>query len=112
MPCLAALRNEAGVIILGDEIVQVVVGLKNHIAAAPAVAAAGPALGDVSFAMERDTAFAAMARPRVNFDFVNKHEIWLRLGNNWKTGAGIAKSALPPANQVPEIKKARPRASP
>jgi hypothetical protein len=37
--------DEARLIILGDEIVQVVVGLQNHAAAAPAVAAARPALG-------------------------------------------------------------------
>jgi hypothetical protein len=53
-------RDEARLIILRDEIVQVVVGLQNHAAAAPAVAAAGAALGDVGLAMERDAAFAAV----------------------------------------------------
>ena len=70
---LADLGDEARLIILGDEVIEVVVGLQNHAAAAPAVAAAGPALGDEGFAMERDTAFAAVPRPRVNFDFVNEH---------------------------------------
>ena len=49
---------------------------KDHAAAASAVAAAGPALGHERLAMERDTAFAAVPRPRVNFDFVNEHESW------------------------------------
>ena len=72
-PRFAVLGDEARLIILRDEIVQVVVGLQNDAAAAPAVAAAGAALGDIGLAMERDTAFAAVARPRVNFDFVNEH---------------------------------------
>ena len=68
-------RDEARDIILLDEIVQVVVGLKNHAAAATAVAAARPALGDVSLAMKRDRALAAVAGLRVDFYFVNEHEI-------------------------------------
>ena len=66
-------RDEARDVILADEIVQVVVGLQNHAAAASAVAAARAALGDVSLAVERDTAFAAVSRLRVNFYFVNEH---------------------------------------
>ena len=61
-------------IILGDEVVEVVVGLQNHAAAAPAVAAARPALGDVGLAMECDAAFAAVPRACVNFNFVYEHE--------------------------------------
>ena len=57
---LTARRDEARDVILADEIVQVVVGLQNHAAAPSAVAAARPALGDVSLAMERDAAFAAV----------------------------------------------------
>ena len=71
----AAERDEARNVILMDEIVQVVVSLQNHAAAATAVAAARPALGDVSFAMECDRAFAAVAGLRVNLYFVNEHEI-------------------------------------
>jgi hypothetical protein len=51
-----------------------VVGLQNHAAAPSAVAAARPALGDVSLAMERDAAFAAVPRLRVNFYFVYEHK--------------------------------------
>ena len=75
----ADLCDEARLIILRDKVVEVVVGLQNHAAAAPAVAAAGAALGDVSLAMERDTAFAAVSRPRVNFDFVYEHEFLNRI---------------------------------
>jgi hypothetical protein len=70
---LTAWCNEARLIILRDEIVQVVVGLKDDAAAAPAVAAARPALGHEGFAMKRDAAFAAVPRFRVNFYFVNEH---------------------------------------
>src|SRR5450631_1501279 len=67
-------RDEARDVILPDEIVQVVVGLEDDAAAASAVAAARAALGDVSLAMERDTALAAVPRLRVNFYFVNEHD--------------------------------------
>jgi hypothetical protein len=49
------------------------IGLQDHAAAAPAVAPAGSALRNVGFTMERDAAFAAMTRPRINFDFVDEH---------------------------------------
>ena len=75
---VAARRDEARDVILADEIIEVVVGLQDDAAAAPAVAAARPALGDVSLAMERDAAFAAVPRLRVNFYFVDEHEIILR----------------------------------
>jgi len=70
---LAGLGDEARLIILGDEVVKVVVGLQDHAAAASAVAAARPALGDVSLAMERNAAFAAVPRTRVYFYFVYEH---------------------------------------
>ena len=73
MPGSPTSAMRRGLIILGDEVVEVVVGLQNHAAAAAAVAAAGAALGDVGFAMERHAAFAAVPGPRVNFDFVNEH---------------------------------------
>jgi hypothetical protein len=72
---LAVLGDEARLIILRDEIVQVVVGLEDDAAAAPAVAAARPALGHEGLAMERDAAFAAVSRLRVNFYFVNEHDL-------------------------------------
>ncbi len=67
------LGDEARDIILRDQVVEVVVSLQDHAAAAPAVAAAGPALGNVSLTMESNTALAAVSRPRVNFDFVDEH---------------------------------------
>ncbi len=73
IPLFAVLRDELRLIILGDEVVQVVVGFEDDIAAAPAVAAAGAALGAILLALERHAAFAAVAGSRVNFDFVNEH---------------------------------------
>ena len=70
---LAVLRDEARLVVLGDEVVQVVVGFEDDVAAAPAVAAAGPALGPILLALEGDAPFAAVAGPRVDFDFVNEH---------------------------------------
>ena len=67
------LRDQPRLVILGDEIVQVVVGLQNHVAAATAVAAVGAALGTILLALESHAAFAAVARARVDFDFVNEH---------------------------------------
>ena len=49
------------------------VGFKDHVAAAPAVAAAWPALGTILLALKGDAAFAAVAGPRVDLDFVNEH---------------------------------------
>jgi len=69
----AVLSDEARLIILRDEIVEVMVGLQNHAAAVPAVATTRAALGTKLLALERDTAFAAMPRPRVDFDFINEH---------------------------------------
>ncbi len=75
---VAARRDEARDVILPDEIVEVVVGLQDHAAAASAVAAARAALGDVGLAMERDAAFAAVPRLRVNFYFVNEHDCFFQ----------------------------------
>ena len=65
--------DQARHVVLLDEIVQVVVSLEDNAAAAATVAAAGAALGDIRFAMERNTAFAAVAGAGINFDFVYKH---------------------------------------
>ena len=70
---LAVPGDEPRDIVLRDEIVEVVVRLQRHVAAAPAVAAAGPALGDVGLAMEGDAALAAVPRLRVNFYLVDEH---------------------------------------
>jgi hypothetical protein len=59
---------------LGDEIIEVVVGLKNDAAAAPAVAAAGAALGPVGFAQEGDATFSAVAGAGIDFYFIDKQK--------------------------------------
>ena len=69
----AVLCNQARLIILRDEIVKVVVGFQDHLAAAAAVAAAGSSLGTILLALERHATLAAMAGARVNLDLVNKH---------------------------------------
>src|SRR5207244_1094074 len=73
---LAFLGNEPRLIILGDEVVQVVVGLQNHVAPAPAVAAGRAALGPGRFTEEGDAAFPAVSGARENFDFVDEHSCW------------------------------------
>src|SRR5262249_17383064 len=83
-------------IILRDEIVEIVVGLENDVASAPAVAAAGAALGSVLLALERDAAFSAVPRPRVNFYFVNEHtnKKGEARASPWKSSSALN---LPPA---------------
>jgi hypothetical protein len=46
---------------------------QDDVAAAPAVATAGSALGDVFLPAERETAIAAIAGFDSNYDFVDKH---------------------------------------
>ncbi len=75
---IAGFGDEARDVELADEVVQVVVGLENDVAAAAAVAAAGATLGDVGLAMEGDGAFAAVAGFGVNFYLINKHEWMVR----------------------------------
>ena len=70
----AVLSDEARLVILRDEIIQVVIGFEDNVAAAPAVAAARSALGPILLALEGDAPFAAMASPRVNLDLVNEHK--------------------------------------
>ena len=55
----AHLGDEAGDVVLGDQIVEVMVGLENDAAAAAAIAAARATLGDKGFPMESDAPFAA-----------------------------------------------------
>ena len=97
---LALRRDEAGLIILRDEIVQVVVSLENDIATPPAIAAARPALGDVGLAMKRHAALAAVAGARADLDFIDEHE-----GLQY---ALLARRLKP----ISKIKKARPVTSP
>lgn len=96
---VAIVGDQAGFVELADEIVQVVVGLEDHAAAATTVAAARPALGTVGFAREGDRAFSTVPGAGVNFDFVNKH-------------AGGRPEALLARKGSAEIKTARPETSP
>ena len=52
---------------------EVVVRLQDHTPAASAVAAAGPALGYVSFAVKGHAAFAAVTGTGDDLDFVDEH---------------------------------------
>ena len=67
-------RNKRGIIKLVDQIIQVVVRLEDDIAAPAAIAARGAALGTKRLAQKRHAAFAAVARPPINFYLVNKHQ--------------------------------------
>jgi hypothetical protein len=105
------LGDEARDVKLVDQVVEIVVRLQNHAAAAPAIAAAGAALGNVGFAMERDRAFAAVTGAGENFDFVNEHGLALTLDLflNRNQFRGRAKGE---PGRPREIKKARRVASP
>jgi len=70
---LTVLGKQSRLIILRDEIIEVVVRLQNHVAPAPAITAVRPALGTILLAPESHAAFAAVARTRVDFDFVYEH---------------------------------------
>ena len=70
---LAALGDQARGVKLGDEVVQVVVGQENDVAAPPSIAAARAALGDESLAVKGDAALAAVAGAGENFDLVDEH---------------------------------------
>jgi hypothetical protein len=65
--------DQARLIILGDEVVQIMIGFEDDISAASAIAAAGAALGPIFFALERNATFAAMPGSGVNFYLVNEH---------------------------------------
>src|SRR5258707_5406349 len=65
--------NQARLIVLADKIVQVVIGLKYNVAAASAVSSARSTFGPVLLPLERHAAFAAVSRPGINFDLVDKH---------------------------------------
>jgi hypothetical protein len=69
----AGLGDEPGHVILGDQIVQIMISLENHTAAATAIAAAGTALGDERFAMERNTSLPAVTGAGKYLDLVYEH---------------------------------------
>jgi hypothetical protein len=70
---LAVGCDQSGLIKLSDEIIEVVVRLENHVAAATAVPAARTAFGHERFAMKRDCTLAAVSGARENLDLINKH---------------------------------------
>ena len=70
---LTILSEQARLIILRDQVIQVVVGFENHIAAASAITSARSTFGTILFALECDAPFAAMACASIDFDFVNEH---------------------------------------
>jgi hypothetical protein len=78
---------------LSDEIVEVVIRLENHVAAATAVPAARAALGYERFAMKRDRAFAAMPRAGENLDLVNKHSVPTKKARSGKTSPWFGKNS-------------------
>jgi hypothetical protein len=70
---LAILRDDAWVVVLRDEIVQIVVRLKEHIAAAPAVAAIWATFGTILLTPESNATFSPVPGARVDFKFVDEH---------------------------------------
>jgi hypothetical protein len=70
---LAALGFDDRLVEKAREVVLVLVGDHDDVAAAPAVAAVGAALRDELFAAEADAAPAAVAGLGVNFDLIDKH---------------------------------------
>jgi hypothetical protein len=68
-----ALSEQTRLEVLGDEVVEIVIGLEDDIAAAPAIAAARAALGAIRFTQKRHAPFAAMAGAGEDLDFVNEH---------------------------------------
>jgi len=83
----AGLGDEARLIILGDEVVEIVVGFEDDVAAASAVAAAGSALRTILFALESDAPLAAVACPSRSRQTTNEGDNVMRseariLGDN------------------------------
>lgn len=60
-------------VVLIDQVVQVVVGLQDDIAASAAVAATGTTLGSIGLAVECDASLSAMAGAGEYFNLINKH---------------------------------------
>ena len=76
LPMAAAVRAEVHAPPEGLQIAQGVVAAQHDVAAAPAVAAVGPALGDVRLAAERHGAVAARATSHLDVGFISEH--WVR----------------------------------
>src|SRR6266404_4946834 len=88
---LAIFRQQPWLIILRDEIVQVVIGLQDHVAAAAAITASRAALGPRRLPQKSDTTFSAVTGARENFDFVDKHEKRFGGMEYWSVG-GLRRS--------------------
>ena len=74
----AALRAEVRLAAERLQVAQVVVAAQHDVAAAAAVAAVGPALGDVGLAAERQAAVAAGARLHLDPGSVVEHGLDVR----------------------------------
>jgi hypothetical protein len=68
-----ALGEEARLEMLGYEVIEIVIGLQDDIAAATAVATTGTTLGAIGFTEKGHAAFTPMAGARENFYLVNEH---------------------------------------
>jgi hypothetical protein len=75
-----SLGEQARLEMLGDEVIEIVIGLEDDIAAATAVAATGATLGAVRFAEKCHATLTPMAGPAENFYFVNEHNQQKRRG--------------------------------
>jgi hypothetical protein len=65
--------EKAGLIVLLDEIVEIVIGLENHVAPGPSIASAGASFGTRGFAQKRDAAAPSMPCTGMDPDLVNEH---------------------------------------
>ena len=74
-PCPSS-GDEPRLVVLGDEIIQVVVGFEDDVAAAPAIAAAGAAFGPELLPLESDATFAAVTGAGIDLDLVDEHVYW------------------------------------
>jgi hypothetical protein len=59
---------------LRDQVVEIMVGLKDYVSSAATIAAAWAAFRPILLALKRYGAFASMTGPAVDFDFINEHE--------------------------------------
>jgi hypothetical protein len=66
--------DQAGIKELRDQVVKVVIGLEDDIAAAAAVSAAGAAFGAGRLPEKGHAAFAPVPRPGEDSYFINKHD--------------------------------------
>ena len=71
---IAVFGNQTRDIKLGDEIVQIVAGLQDHVAAPAAIAAIGTALGDKGLAAKGHATGATVAGAGVDFHLINEHD--------------------------------------